>query len=168
MLTTMSSSSSSSITPLASFFIYLKKNFFYWSLNDSLRTFLSILADLNNALVCMVLILLISYSSGNLFKPLETVLTTSIKISITAIFMFHCFLSSLARSKYLLLLLLNNNNNNNNNNNPWKVFTSADDFSLEFESLQVSWILLRILADLNNVIVWMVDTRPVISKSSSP
>ena len=36
------------------------------------------------------------------------------------------------------------------------------------KSLQVSRTLLRILADLNKAVVWMVSTRPVISKSSSP
>ena len=33
---------------------------------------------------------------------------------------------------------------------------------------QVSRALLSILADLNNAVVWMVSTRPVISNSSSP
>ena len=33
---------------------------------------------------------------------------------------------------------------------------------------QVSRTLLSILADLNNAVVWIVSTRPVISKSSSP
>ena len=36
------------------------------------------------------------------------------------------------------------------------------------ESPQVSRTLLSILAVLNNVVVWMVSTRPLISKSSSP
>ena len=36
------------------------------------------------------------------------------------------------------------------------------------KSLQVSWTLLSILAVLNNVVVWIVSTRPLISKSSSP
>ena len=35
-------------------------------------------------------------------------------------------------------------------------------------SPQVSRTLLSILADLNNVVVWMVSTCPLISKSSSP
>ena len=35
-------------------------------------------------------------------------------------------------------------------------------------SPQVSWTLLSILADLNNVVVWMVSSRPLFSKSSSP
>ena len=45
----------------------------------------------------------------------------------------------------------------------------ADGFSLEFvsnKSSQVSKTLLSILADLNNAVVWMVSTRPVISKFS--
>ena len=36
------------------------------------------------------------------------------------------------------------------------------------KSPQVSRTLLGILADLNNVVVWMVSTSPVISKFSSP
>ena len=36
------------------------------------------------------------------------------------------------------------------------------------KSPQVSRTLLSILADLNNTVVWMVSTRPVISKSFSP
>ena len=35
------------------------------------------------------------------------------------------------------------------------------------KSLQVSKTSLSILADLNKVVVWMVSTRPIISKSSS-
>ena len=38
----------------------------------------------------------------------------------------------------------------------------------EFEWEQVSGTLLSILTDLNNAVVWMVSTRPLISKSSSP
>ena len=36
------------------------------------------------------------------------------------------------------------------------------------KSLQVSRPLLSILADLSNAVVWMVSTRPLIFKSSSP
>ena len=36
------------------------------------------------------------------------------------------------------------------------------------KSSQVSRTLLTILAVLNNIVVWMVSSRPVISKSSSP
>ena len=43
------------------------------------------------------------------------------------------------------------------------------DWSLSYrESPQVSTNLLSILTDLNNAGVWMVLTRPLISKSSSP
>ena len=37
----------------------------------------------------------------------------------------------------------------------------------DIRSPQVSWTLLSILADLNNAVVWMVSTRPLIFKSSS-
>ena len=37
----------------------------------------------------------------------------------------------------------------------------------ESKSSQVSTTLLSILADLNNTIVWMVSSRPLMSKSSS-
>ena len=50
-------------------------------------------------------------------------------------------------------------------------FTSAlaDGLSLsDSMSPQVSRTLLSILADLNNVLVWMVSIRPLIFKSSSP
>ena len=36
------------------------------------------------------------------------------------------------------------------------------------KSPQVSRTLLSILSDLNNVVVWMASTRPIIAKSSSP
>ena len=36
------------------------------------------------------------------------------------------------------------------------------------KSLQVSRTLLSILVNLNNIVVWMVSIRPLISKSSSP
>ena len=38
----------------------------------------------------------------------------------------------------------------------------------ENKSPQVSRTLLGILADLNNVVIWIVSTRPLISMSSSP
>ena len=52
---------------------------------------------------------------------------------------------------------------------PLEFFTSvlADAFSQEFKWQQVSWTLLSILAILNNVVIWMVSTRPPTSKSSS-
>ena len=53
---------------------------------------------------------------------------------------------------------------------PSKFFTSAlaDDLTLsDSKSPQVSRTVLSILAVLNNVVVWMVSTRPPISKSPS-
>ena len=44
----------------------------------------------------------------------------------------------------------------------------ADGLSLAFEWQQISRTILSILAVFNNVIVWMVSTRPQTSKSSSP
>ena len=51
---------------------------------------------------------------------------------------------------------------------PKEFFTSAlsDNLSLEFELKEVSSVtrtLHSILADLNNVVVWMVSIRPLIS-----
>ena len=66
----------------------------------------SILANFNNTVVQWLQIRpLIFDSSSPLFKPLETVLSASIRIGITVIFMFHSFLSLLIRSKYLSLFL---------------------------------------------------------------
>ena len=50
----------------------------------------------------------------------------------------------------------------------WEFFIPALADGLPLESLQVSGTLLSILADLNNALVWMVSTRRLISKSSSP
>ena len=44
----------------------------------------------------------------------------------------------------------------------------AGGLSLEFEWQKVSGTLLSILANLNKAVVWMVSTRPPMSKSSSP
>ena len=50
---------------------------------------------------------------------------------------------------------------------------SADCFYIHWnlrdsKSLQINWTLLSILADLNNAEFWMVSTRPLIFKFSSP
>ena len=80
---------------------------FLWSLSDwnflqVSRTLLSILADLNNAVVLMVSTRpRISKSSSPFTKPLVTVPRAPVIIGITVTFMFHNFFSSLARSKYL-------------------------------------------------------------------
>ena len=52
----------------------------------------------------------------------------------------------------------------------WEFFApaSTDSLSLEFEWEQVSGTLQGIIADLGNVVIWMVYTFPLISKSSGP
>ena len=84
----------------------------HWNLSDSKslqvsRTLLSILADLNNAVVWMVSTHpLISKSSCPCTNPLVTVPSALITIRITVTFMFHSFFSSQARFKYLFLFSL--------------------------------------------------------------
>ena len=83
--------------------------FFHWNLRDSKspqvsRTLLSLLADLNNAVVWMVPSRpLISKSSSSLTNPLLIVPSAPITIGITVTIMLHSFFSSLARSRYLSL-----------------------------------------------------------------
>ena len=78
---------------------------FKWSHSDSkslpvCRTLLSILADLNNAVVWIVSIHpLISNSFSPLSKPLETVPSAPNTIGVPVTFMSHSFLCSLGRSK---------------------------------------------------------------------
>ena len=80
---------------------------FHWSLSDSnspqvSRTFLSILAVLNNAVVWMVSTRPpTSKSSSPFSNPLVTVPNAPITISIIVTYMFHSFFNSLARSRYL-------------------------------------------------------------------
>ena len=108
---------------------------FNWSLSDSKspqvsRTLLSILADLDNAVVWMVSTCpLISKSSSPFTNPLVTIPSTPITTGITVTFMFHSFFSSLARSSLLLSSFT-----------PLEFFTSvlADGFSLGFDWQQVS------------------------------
>ena len=85
---------------------------FRWRLSDSkssevFRTLLSILTDLNNAVVWVVSSCpLISKSSSPCFNSLVTVPSTPITIGITVTFMFHTFFSSQARFWYLSLFSL--------------------------------------------------------------
>ena len=80
-----------------------------WSLSESKSpqvssTLLSILVNLNNAVVLMLSTrLLISKSSSPCTNPLVTVPRALIVIGITVTFMFHTLLNSLARFKYLFL-----------------------------------------------------------------
>ena len=75
----------------------------HWSLNDSKspqvsRTLLSILTDINNAVVWMVSIRpLISKSSGPCTNPLVTVPIAPSTTGIIITFMFHSFFNSFAR-----------------------------------------------------------------------
>ena len=56
------------------------------------RTFLSILVDLNNAVISMVYICALIFDSNRPFtNSLSTVLSEPITIDITVIFMFHSF-----------------------------------------------------------------------------
>ena len=96
------------------------------------RTLLSILADLNNAVVWMV-------STRPFINPLVTVSSAPIII----IIVFHI---SVCR---------------------WS-FTGFWVTASLLKSPQVSRTLLSTLAVLNNVVVWMVSTRPPTSNSSSP
>ena len=70
-------------------------------------TFLSILADLNNAVVWIVPTRpLISKWTRPCTNSLVTILSSPITIGNTVTFIFHCFFSSLARSRYLSLFSL--------------------------------------------------------------
>ena len=80
----------------------------YWSLSDSnfpqvSRTLLSILADLNNAVVWMVsTCILISKSSSPCINPLVTLPSALLTTGITVTFMLQCFFFySLASSRYI-------------------------------------------------------------------
>ena len=80
---------------------------FHWSLNDSKspqvsRTFLSILAVLNNAVVWMVSTRRPTSKSSRPFNnPLVIIPKAPITIGIIVTCMFHSFFNSLARSRYL-------------------------------------------------------------------
>ena len=90
---------------LVSFFNTLVDGF-HWSLSKSKslqvpRTLRSILAELNNAIVWMVSIHpLIFNSSSHFIMHFEIVPRAPFTFGITVTFMFHCFFSSLAMSKY--------------------------------------------------------------------
>ena len=88
---------------------------FHWSLSDSKspqvsRTLLSILADLNNAVVWMVSTRpLISKFSCPCINPFETVPRAAITIGITITLIFHSFFIYRARSRYLSFFSLSFN-----------------------------------------------------------
>ena len=78
---------------------------FHWSLRDSMtpqffKTLLSILVNLSNAVIRIVLILLLISDSSNSFSRfLGTIPSATTIIGITLTLIFHTFFSSLARSK---------------------------------------------------------------------
>ena len=88
---------------------------FHWSLNNSKspqvsRTLLSMLADLNNAVVWMVFTRPVIFkSTSHLINPLVTVPRAPITTGIIVTFIFHSLFSSLARSIYLSFLSLSFN-----------------------------------------------------------
>ena len=94
--------------------------------------------------------------------------------------MFNCFFNSLARSKYLLIFLLyfiisqwSAGATNYYYYYSLEFFTQRHLMVFQWrlsdsKSPQVSRTLLSILAVFNNALVWMVSTRPPISKSSRP
>ena len=90
--------------------IYFLRFFFTGRLSDSKslqvsRSFLGILADLNNVAVRMVSVRPPTSIPSSLHtKPLEIVPSTPITIGITVTLIFHFFKSSLTRFKYLYLL----------------------------------------------------------------
>ena len=109
------------------------------------------LADFNTVLVWMVSILPLIFSYPSTFKDASksTKLESQSTLCSTA--------SSVLRNYYSILLFES-------------FFTPAlaDGFFflLEFEWQQVSRTLLSIQTDLNNAVLWVVSTRPLISKSS--
>ena len=90
-------------------------------------------------------------SSSPFNNSLVTVTKAPITIGIIVIFMFH-FISIQGNEKKM-------------EHEGWGTYPSLS--LSDNKSHQVSRIL-NILADINNAVVWMVSTRPLISKSSSP
>ena len=156
----------------------------HWSLSDSKspqvsRTRLRILAVLSNAVVWIVSTRPPTSKSSMPFNNLLVIVPKApITIDTIVTFMFHSFFNSLARSSYLSFFSLSFrfilwSAGTAKSTQSLKLFTSAlaDGFhwSLsDIKSALVSRTLLTILVVLNNAVVWMVSTRPPISKSSSP
>ena len=76
-------------------------------ISRTLLSILSILLNLNSAVVWMILILPLIFNSLNLFsRSLGSIPSGFTAIVITIPFKFYCFFSSLARSKYRSIFLL--------------------------------------------------------------
>ena len=94
---------------LESFSYLCKLMIIYWSLSESktlqvIRTLLSILTDLNNAVVSTVSTEpLISMSSNLFVNTLQIIPSAPITVGITVTFTFYCYFSSQAKSRYLSL-----------------------------------------------------------------
>ena len=158
---------------------------FHWRLSESKspqvsRTFLSIQAVFNNAVVGMVSTRPPTSKSSRPFNnPLVTVPNAPITIGIIVTFMFHRFFQFSSKIKILislfslfflfllslLLLLLLLHLESYLHQLTLMVFH----WSLsDNKFLQVSRTLLSILADVKNVIAWIVSTHPLIPTSPSP
>ena len=125
---------------------------------------------------------LISKSSSPFTKRLAIEPRAPITIGIIIAFMFHSFISSLARSRYLSLRSLSFNFIWWSTGTVWatiSLFYLFESFSHERWMVfhcgrnnskfpQVSRSLLSILAVFNIAVVWTVSTRPPTSRSSSP
>ena len=105
-------------------------------------TLQSALTDFNSAVVSMVSVLPLIYYSSNLVSNLLLIFPcSSVTIGITVTLMFHSFLvlwqgPSICQSFCFLLFSLCfplKQQNNNDYLTPFRVFTPADGFSLEFE-----------------------------------
>ena len=146
---------------------------FHWSLSDSkssqLARNISILAGLNNTVVCMVSIRPISNSPSPCTSVLVMLPSASITININVTFIFHSFFSSLARSMDLSLFSFSFSSTlrsvgtakfNIRQASFPQDFTSslANSLSLESEWQQISRYLLNILADLIKAVIWMIST----------
>ena len=130
------------------------------------RTLLSILTDLNYAVVSMVSTRsLVSKSSNPSSNHLVTALRAPIIIGITVIFMPQSFFNSLTRSRYFIAIIINNTLILENIPHRLMVFQVS---LSDGKSSQVSMTLRSILAVLNNAVVWTVFTRPIISKFCIP
>ena len=135
---------------------------FHWILGDSkcrqvFRTLLSILADLNNAVVWMIAARTsISIFTNPNTKPLGIISSAPITIDITVTFIFHSFFSSLARSKYSSSILFS------------LIFTQWFTGTAKSIIWQVLWLLLSLLLLL--LFLWeffppgLVDGLPSESK----
>ena len=133
---------------------------FNWSLSNNkssqvFKTFLSVLADLNNAMVWMFWILQVSFLTPWGFRSKST----NYNWYHHHLHVSHFFHLSSKIQIIIIIIII------------WLfgLWLMVFHWSLsESKSSQVSRTLLSILADLNYAVVWIISTRPLISKCSSP